>query len=174
MRYRELVEKERELCNNINTEKEKERLELILTIIQETFNKISVTQAMEIISKVSDSEIEYLSEFGTIYAITNPHQMAEILKDYEFECEEPPSETYWRIKSSYNSEKVIKVLYGNCTFSKILQKHKYISIYSIVVDSEEILQECDFELERILVVLVNEPPALGSNLLKSSMYIYLP
>lgn len=187
MRYRELVTKERELWNSLDTEKEREKLELILKIIKETFNKISVSQAMEIVSKLSDteikyllntkrvssSEIRYLMDIETIRIVINPHEMAEILKVYEFECEKPPSKAYWKVNSSYESEKDIKILYGDCTFLWILQKFKYTSIYNVTLDSEEILQECDFDVNQILVVLVTEP-AYSSIPSKCYMYIYLP
>lgn len=169
MRYREFVELS-ELTKN--GAKEDIKIKLGFEILQRTFNKIHVQQIIEIVSKLSDLEIKHLLESKSISIITDPHEMAEKLKVYESECEEPPSDAYWKMEHSYNSRRELRVLQGNCSFTKILQRFKYISIMNTTLDSEEILEKCDFEIEETLVVLVNEPEYYYAP--KTTMYIYLP
>lgn len=172
MKYRELVKLAENDSNWFNLG-DNEGFKLICKIVQKSFGKISFVQALKIVSNLSDLEVKYLSEYEKISIITNPYEMAENLKVYDFECEEPPSPAYWKVEYPHSTKKSIKVLYGNCIFTKILQKFKYIGIYNVTLDSEEILEECDFELEEVLVVLVTKP-AHVSTPSSYTMYIYIP
>ncbi|MCI8617532.1 MAG: hypothetical protein HFJ60_04730 [Clostridia bacterium] len=174
MRYRELAEvlkNERGHCwVDLGTNK---GLKMIFEIVKKTFGKISIEQAVKIVSKLSDSELEYLSENEMVSIITNPHEMAEKLKLYDAKYEEPPTKAHWKAERSYDTRKTIKIIYGDCNFTRILKKFKYIDIYNMTLDSEETIEECDFDINEILVVFVTEPSYCSSSS-KNYMYIYLP
>lgn len=108
-----------------------------------------------------------------VRVLTNPHEMAEVLKVYEKECEEPPSKAYWRVNFKNEVKRTVEVIYGKCTFTKILQKFKYVDIQHVCLDHEEIIEECDFDIDDVLIVSVNEP-TYYRNTSEKTIYVYIP
>lgn len=123
--------------------------------------------------ELASKNIDVNEEQVKVRVVTNPHEMAEVLKVYETECEEPPSKAYWRVNFDNKIKRTVEVIHGNCTFTKILQKFKYADIQHVSLDSEEIIEECDFDIDEALVVLVTESTYYRRDSEKI-MYVYIP